>query len=105
LMAAASAGTAMVAMAVIRSGAVAPLVVPAGLTAAVHTLLYALAGRTYPTGSRTTCVGAVAALGAVPTTRRSIRVEGLPDLEEEDVRQALGYAAALARDEVHSLHT
>jgi uncharacterized protein (DUF433 family) len=32
-------------------------------------------------------------------------VEELPDLEEEDVRQALGYAAALARDEVQSLHT
>ena len=32
-------------------------------------------------------------------------VEELLDLEEEDVRQALGYAAALARDEVHSLHT
>jgi uncharacterized protein (DUF433 family) len=30
-------------------------------------------------------------------------VEDLPDLEEEDVRQALAYAAALARDEVHPL--
>jgi uncharacterized protein (DUF433 family) len=30
-------------------------------------------------------------------------VEELPDLEEEDVRQALVYAAALARDELHSL--
>jgi len=28
-------------------------------------------------------------------------VEDLPDLEEEDVRQALDYAAALARDEQH----
>lgn len=28
-------------------------------------------------------------------------VDELPDLEEEDARQALGYAAALARDEVH----
>lgn len=28
-------------------------------------------------------------------------IEELPDLEEEDVRQALAYAAALARDEVH----
>jgi uncharacterized protein (DUF433 family) len=27
-------------------------------------------------------------------------VEDLPDLEEEDVRQALLYAAALARDEI-----
>ena len=30
-------------------------------------------------------------------------VEELPDLEEEDVRQALAYAATLARDEVHTL--
>ena len=32
-------------------------------------------------------------------------VQELPDLEEEDVREALAYAAALAHDEVHSLHT
>lgn len=32
-------------------------------------------------------------------------VEELPDLEEEDVRQALAYAAALAHDEVHPLRT
>ena len=30
-------------------------------------------------------------------------VDDLPDLEEEDVRQALAYAAALAQDELHSL--
>lgn len=30
-------------------------------------------------------------------------VQELPDLEEEDVRQALAYAAALAHDEVHPL--
>ncbi len=30
-------------------------------------------------------------------------VEELPDLQEEDVRQALGYAAALAQDELHTL--
>ncbi len=30
-------------------------------------------------------------------------VEELPDLEEEDVRQALAYAAALAQDELHPL--
>ncbi|MDP2320422.1 MAG: DUF433 domain-containing protein [Acidobacteriota bacterium] len=30
-------------------------------------------------------------------------VEELPDLQEEDVRQALGYAAALAQDEFHPL--
>jgi uncharacterized protein (DUF433 family) len=31
-------------------------------------------------------------------------VADLPDLEEEDVRQALAYAAALAQDEIHILH-
>ena len=30
-------------------------------------------------------------------------VEDLPDLEEEDIRQALAYAAALAQDEVHPI--
>ena len=30
-------------------------------------------------------------------------VQDLPDLDEEDVRQALAYAAALAQDELHSL--
>ena len=30
-------------------------------------------------------------------------IEDLPDLDEEDVRQALAYAAALAHDEVHPL--
>lgn len=30
-------------------------------------------------------------------------VEELPDLEVEDIRQALGYAAALAQDELHPL--
>ena len=30
-------------------------------------------------------------------------VEELPDLEEEDVREALVYAAALAQDELHPL--
>lgn len=30
-------------------------------------------------------------------------VEELPDLEEEDLRQAVAYAAALAHDEVHPL--
>jgi uncharacterized protein (DUF433 family) len=32
-------------------------------------------------------------------------VTDLPDLEEEDVRQALAYAAALAQDELHTLRT
>lgn len=30
-------------------------------------------------------------------------VDDLPDLEEEDICQALTYAAALARDELHLL--
>ena len=30
-------------------------------------------------------------------------VEELPDLQEEDVRQALGYAAARAQDELYTL--
>lgn len=30
-------------------------------------------------------------------------VRELPDLEEEDVRQALAYAAALAKDELHPI--
>lgn len=30
-------------------------------------------------------------------------VQELPDLDEEDVRQALAYAAALAQDELHPL--
>ena len=30
-------------------------------------------------------------------------VGDLPDLDVEDVRQALGYAAALAKDELHPL--
>lgn len=32
-------------------------------------------------------------------------VADLPDLEEEDVRQALAYAAALAQDELHTLRS
>ncbi len=30
-------------------------------------------------------------------------VADLPDLEEEDIRQARAYAAALAQDEIHTL--
>ena len=30
-------------------------------------------------------------------------IDDLPDLDEEDVRQALAYAAALAQDELHTL--
>ena len=30
-------------------------------------------------------------------------LEELPDLEEEDIHQALAYAAAIARDELHPI--
>jgi uncharacterized protein (DUF433 family) len=30
-------------------------------------------------------------------------ITDLPDLDEEDIRQALAYAAALAKDELHPL--
>ena len=30
-------------------------------------------------------------------------VQELPDLDEEDIRQALAYAAALAKDELHPI--
>jgi uncharacterized protein (DUF433 family) len=32
-------------------------------------------------------------------------VADLPELEEEDVRQALAYASVLAEDQIHSLRT
>ena len=31
-------------------------------------------------------------------------IADLPDLEPDDIRQALAYAAALAQDELHSIH-
>jgi uncharacterized protein (DUF433 family) len=60
-----------------------------------------LAGRATLRGLRIS-VAHVVNLVANGLTPRQI-VEELPDLDEEDVRQALAYAAALAQDEVHSL--
>jgi uncharacterized protein (DUF433 family) len=42
-------------------------------------------------------------MNGMPRNTRAQIVEDLPDLEEEDVRQALAYAAALAHDELHPL--
>jgi len=41
------------------------------------------------------------ASGLTPT---QIKAE-LPDIDEEDIRQALAYAAAIAEDQVHPLPT
>jgi uncharacterized protein (DUF433 family) len=61
-----------------------------------------LAGRAAIRGLRIS-VAHVVNLIANGMTPAQVMAE-LPDLEEEDVRQALGYAAALAHDEVHPLH-
>jgi uncharacterized protein (DUF433 family) len=60
-----------------------------------------LAGRATIRGLRIS-VAHVVNLVANGMTAAQIVTE-LPDLDEEDVRQALAYAAALARDEVHPL--
>jgi uncharacterized protein (DUF433 family) len=60
-----------------------------------------LAGRATIRGLRVS-VAHVVNLVANGMTPAQIVVE-LPDLEEEDVRQALGYAAVLAQDEVHPI--
>jgi uncharacterized protein (DUF433 family) len=60
-----------------------------------------LAGRATIRGLRIS-VAHVVNLVANGMTPAQIVVE-LPDLEEEDVREALAYAAALARDEVHPI--
>ena len=60
-----------------------------------------LAGRATVRGLRIS-VAHVVNLVANGMTPAQIVVE-LPDLQEEDVRQALGYAAALAQDELHTL--
>ena len=60
-----------------------------------------LAGRATIRGLRIS-VAHVVNLVATGMTPAQI-VEELPDLEVEDVRQALGYAAALAQDELHTL--
>ena len=60
-----------------------------------------LAGRAAIRGLRISVAHVVnlVANGMTPTEI----VTELPDLEEEDVRQALAYAAALAQDEVHPI--
>lgn len=60
-----------------------------------------LAGRAAIRGLRISVAHVVnlVANGMTPTQI----VQDLPDLELEDIRQALGYAAALALDELHQL--
>jgi uncharacterized protein (DUF433 family) len=60
-----------------------------------------LAGRATIRGLRIS-VAHVVNLVANGMTPAQIVIE-LPDLEEEDVWQALAYAAALAQDEIHTL--
>lgn len=60
-----------------------------------------LAGRATIRGLRISVAHVVnlVANGMTPTQI----VADIPDLEEDDVRQALAYAAALAHDELHTL--
>jgi uncharacterized protein (DUF433 family) len=60
-----------------------------------------LAGRATIRGLRIS-VAHVVNVVANGMTPAQIVIE-LPDLKEEDVRQALAYAAALAQDEIHTL--
>jgi uncharacterized protein (DUF433 family) len=60
-----------------------------------------LAGRATIRGLRISVAHIVNLVANGLTTAQII--EELPELEEEDVRQALAYAAALAEDEVHPL--
>ena len=60
-----------------------------------------LAGRASIRGLRISVAHVVNLLANGLTTAQV--VEELPDLEEEDVRQALAYAAALAKDELHPI--
>ena len=60
-----------------------------------------LAGRATIRGLRIS-VAHVVNLVANGMTPAQIVAE-LPDLDDEDIRQALGYAAALAQDEVHPI--
>jgi len=60
-----------------------------------------LAGRATIRGLRISVAHVVNLVANGMTTTRII--EELPDLEEEDIRQALAYAAALAQDELHPL--
>lgn len=60
-----------------------------------------LAGRATIRGLRIS-VAHIVSLVANGMTLQQIIAE-LPDLDEEDIRQALGYAAALAKDELHPI--
>jgi uncharacterized protein (DUF433 family) len=60
-----------------------------------------LAGRATIRGLRISVAHVVNLVGNGMTPAQI--VEELPDLEEEDIRQALVYAAALAQDELHPL--
>jgi uncharacterized protein (DUF433 family) len=60
-----------------------------------------LAGRATIRGLRISVAHVVNLVANGMTPARIVRE--LPDLEEEDVRQALVYAAALAQDEIHHL--
>ena len=60
-----------------------------------------LAGRATIRGLRISVAHVVNLMASGLTTAQV--VEELPDLDEEDVRQALAYAAALAKDELHSI--
>jgi uncharacterized protein (DUF433 family) len=62
-----------------------------------------LAGRATIRGLRIS-VAHVVNLVANGLTPAQIVAE-LPDLDEEDIRQALAYAAVLAHDELHPLHS
>ena len=60
-----------------------------------------LAGRATIRGLRISVAHIVNLVANGMTTEQI--VADLPDLEAEDIRQALGYAAALAKDELHPL--
>jgi uncharacterized protein (DUF433 family) len=62
-----------------------------------------LAGRATIRGLRISVAHVVNLVGNGMTLAQI--VEEFPDLEEENVREALAYAAALARDEVRPLRT
>jgi len=62
-----------------------------------------LAGRATIRGLRIS-VARVVNLVASGLTPTQIKVE-LPDIDEEDIRQALAYAAAIAEDQVYPLPT
>ena len=60
-----------------------------------------LAGRAAIRGLRITVAHVLNLVANGMTTAQVL--EELPDLEEEDIHQALAYAAAIARDELHPI--